>query len=187
MRLWILIVGLIFYTATFAWAGPQISNLEVHKKNGYLLMNCQLGGDIPYKYLDETLKHGISLRVTFYIVLTRIRTLLRDQVILEEQVNRLIYYQAVKNDYLIQYVGATIPPQNFSSLKEALTRATTLKNLPLLPLSQLSPSPYRIKVKVVLSKEVSIPFPFTIPLRLLHFLFGSGKIESNWGSLDFRL
>ncbi len=188
MRTLILSLSLLILFVPKAWAGLKIVQLKVDQQHGYLVASCQTSGDIPYEYLDEALKHGISLRVTFQITLLKVRPLFRDQVLLEEEVNRLLYYQAVKDDYLLQYVGATTTPQSFSSLEEALSKATTLKGLPLLPITQLQKNGhYRLKVRLVLRKEVNIPFPFTIPLRLLHFLFGGGKMESDWTSLDFRL
>lgn len=189
MRFFFLTLGLLLsFCSQAVGAAIEVTQLRVGAEHGYLVASCTTEGEIPYDYLDEALKHGVSLRLKFQIVLIRVRKLFRDQIILEQEVNRLLYYQAVKDEYLLQYVGSTIVPQRFSSLREALEKAGTLEALPLVPLAQLKPqSAYRLKVRVILKKEASLPFPFKIPIKLLHFLFGGGKMESDWASINFRL
>jgi hypothetical protein len=179
-------VGFLLWAQT-ASAGIRLSHLQVGTEHGYLVASCTPEGGFPYRRIDEALKHGVTLRLQFQIVLVKVRKLFRDQVVLKEEVSRLLYYQTVKDVYLVQYVGSTVVPQPFSSVKEALKKAASLEALPIVPLARLNPqSGYRLKVRIVIKQEVGIPFPFKIPIKLLQFLFGDGKIKSNWVSIDFR-
>ncbi len=187
LKIFILILSFVFISITRSLA-LEIYDLRVGAEQGYLVVSCQTGGDLPEERIDEALRHGVALRLQFKIILTRLRRLFRDKVILEQEVNRLVYYQAVKNVYLVQYEGAAIVPQRVPTIEEALKEAGKLENLPLIPLDKLKrQSTYRLKIKVIIQKEANPPLPFKIPLKMLHFIFGGGKMESGWESIRFRL
>ncbi len=182
MRKVFLSVILVFVLAPLAWA-LEIVDLNVGGEKGYLVASWRLA-EVPYAQLDEALRHGVPLNVIFEIRILEIRTLRRDKEILRHRVQREIYYDSVKKLYFVQFVGLPELPRQATSLEEAMELAGNLKALPLLPLYRLrTDKSYRLMVRCLLVQTVTPG----LPSRVLRFVFRSGKIESEWVSIRFKL
>ncbi len=178
----LLLIPLFFLLASVSWA-LEIVDLSVGGEKGYLVASWRLSG-VPFAQLDEALRHGVPLKVGFELRILEIRTLRRDKEILRHQVIRDIYYDSVKKLYFVQFVGLPELPRQASSLEEAMEMAGNFKALPILPLYRLRPGKtYRLMVRCVLTQTITPG----LPSRVLRFVFRSGKIESDWVSIRFKL
>ncbi|NPB09533.1 MAG: DUF4390 domain-containing protein [Thermodesulfobacteria bacterium] len=178
----LLFVVALFLFVPCAWA-LEIVDLSVGGEKGYLVASWRLT-DVPFAQLDEALRHGVPLKVIFEIRILELRTLRRDKEILRHQIVREIYYDSVKKLYFVQFVGLPELPRQATSLEEAMEMAGNLRALPLLPLHRLRPGKtYRLMVRCILVQTITPG----LPSRVLRFVFRSGKIESDWASIRFKL
>ncbi len=177
----------ILSSLTFAL---EIDTFSIKTQNGYIIMNCSLK-DVPLSELEAVLKHAVALRVKFKIVLFQVRTLYKDQLILVQEVERLVFFNTVKNSYFVQYVGQNTLPQRANSIEKAFQLAGEIKNLPILPIEHLNPQKeYVLRVKAIIRRDTNQWLPIKmlhLPIKILHFIFGGGKIESGWKSIRFKI
>ncbi len=166
------------------WAyALEITHLGVGTEGNYLVCYWELV-DLPYKELEEALKHSIPLEIRFEIILLQIRSLKRDKQLLRYETSREIYFDPVKKLYFINFIGLPRLPQQVTSLEEALEIAGNVKALPLLPINRLAPKhSYRLKVRSTLVQKLHPG----LPSRLLRFIFQQGEMKSKWASIKFHL
>ncbi len=173
----------IFFLLKASYAlALSLENVSLSTEANYLVCSWELK-DIPIEKLDETLHHGIPVRLQFEIIIEKIRRFWWDETLLHHLVLREIYYDAVKNVYNVQFVGISSAPRAFSSLEEALNVAACAQNLPLLPANLIEPGAfYRLKIKATIIQRISP----NLPSRVLRIIFKGGKIESDWKIIRFR-
>ncbi|WP_456431172.1 DUF4390 domain-containing protein [Thermosulfuriphilus sp.] len=161
-----------------------ISDLTVANSRSYILAYFSLN-DIPYEKVKEALRHGIPVRFRFEVELFELRRLRRDRRILFQEVSRIIYFDHLKNTYLIHYPGTTHPIDQTMDFKEALKMAAEINDLPLIPLQQLRPqSHYRLRVRGFMEKVTSP----SLPSKLIGVLFFRKEAEAtDWATIRFRL
>ncbi len=168
----------------------EIGTFSIKNENGYIVANCSLK-DLPLSELEGVLKHAVALRVKFKLVLFRVRPLYKDQLILVQEVERLVFFNTVKNSYFVQYVGQNTLPKRASSIEKAFQLAGEITDLPILPVEHFEPQKeYILKIKAVIRRDTNQWLPIKmlhLPIKILHFIFGGGKIESEWKSVRFRL
>ncbi|OAG28075.1 DUF4390 domain-containing protein [Thermodesulfatator autotrophicus] len=181
MKKLILTLVFLLFIASSGFA-LSIKNLTLGSEGGYLVCSWNLY-ELPKNKLDAALHHGVPVRLQFEIVLEKIKRFWWDERLLYHIVLREIYYDAVKNIYLVQLVGSSSPPKAVSSLEEALALAGNARNVPIMPLNLLTPQQfYRLKIKVTAFQKISP----NLPSRVLRFLFKGGKIESDWVTIRFK-
>ncbi len=175
---------LLFFLLATPVSALVISDLTVANSRNYVLAYFSLN-DIPYQKVEEALRHGIPVRFRFQVELFELRRLRPDRKLLIQEVTRIIYFDHLKNVYLIHYPGTTHPIDQTQELKEAIKMATEINDLPLIPVQQLrSGKRYRLRVRGFLEKMATPSFPS----RLVGVLFFRKESQvTDWVSIKFRL
>lgn len=172
----------LWAVATSSWA-LKIKDLGVVPYGDYLLAYAYLE-DLPWEDLKQVLRHGLGLKFTYRLEVYRLRRFLKDEKITQQEINRTVYYDPVKNVYFVQTVGAQAPYRAVS-IRQALMVASSLEGVPLLPLARLSPdATYRLKVKAVVQKISKTGWPKKI---IKFLLFQGDSLDTPWESLKFSL
>ena len=184
MRWKLLFLTLLFWVSTATGWALKIKDLNVAPYGDYLLLYAYLE-ELPWQDLREALRHGLGLSFTYKIEIYRIRRFLKDEKIGVQEITRTVYYDPIKNVFFVQTVGALEAPFRAGSARQALTIASSLEGLPLLPLSRLSAqASYRLKIRAEVKKFTKSGWPKKI---IKFLLFRGDTLKTPWESLKFSL
>ncbi len=162
----------------------KISDVSVTVYGDYLLIYSYVD-DLPAYELRENLKHGFGLSFTYKIKIYKVKKFSLDEKIEEQEIVRTVYYDPIKNLYLVQTIGALVVPFRVTSSHKALILASSLEGVPIIHTSRLEPSSeYKLKVKLKVKKILKR----SLPKKLINFfLFRGDSIETKWFTLKFKL
>jgi len=171
----------LWLIASLTWA-LYLRDFTVAPYQDYLLLYAYVE-DLPQADLKKAVRHGLGLSFTYEVEIKRLRRFLRDESLLSQEIVRTVYYDPVKNLYFVHTVGSAAAPYRATTFRQALTLATSLEGVPLLPLNRFEPGKrYRVSIRVRIRKFTRVSFPQKL-LRVL--LFRGETLESSWQSLVF--
>jgi len=158
----------------------QISGIQVTQNTDHLLLSLKVEGAFNDK-LEEAVQNGIPATFSFFVNISRKRTLWMNELIDDRNVTHTLKYHNLKNHYIIKKSWQGDDPFITDSFDEAKKIMSEINGLELVRLKKLDKgSRYEISAKAELDK-VKLPF-------LLNYIFFFASVwdfETEWHSYEF--
>lgn len=142
-----------------------------------LLVDFRVEGILNERILD-TLDSGLPVRFTYWVQVTRPREFLRDQVLADRKLIRVLEKDNLKDRFRVTFEEDE-ESRDVSTLDAAIQTMARVEGVSVLPLAALAaPRPLTLRLKAQLQK-------FQLPFRL-HYLFAFVSywdVETDWYSL----
>ena len=175
----ILCFTLLLPSLTFA-IDVQLSGIKVTDTTDNLLLSLKVEGAFNEK-LEEAVLNGIPATFSFFINLSRERTLWANEQIIELNVTHTLKYHNLKNHYIIKKSWQNNKPVIAESFDEAKKMMSEINDLTIIPLKRLQKkNRYRIIAKAELDK-VKLPFL----LNYILFFASLWDFETEWHAHEF--
>lgn len=127
--------------------------------------------------LVEAIQNGVALPVILEIELVRERNYLWNETIAQLRQRYELRYHALSKQYILSNLNSGVQESHFS-LERALLDMGRVRELPLLDRDLLEEGEtYQVRLRAGISTE-DLP----IPLRLLSYVYGKWRMESDWHS-----
>ncbi|MBE0617189.1 MAG: DUF4390 domain-containing protein [Proteobacteria bacterium] len=142
-----------------------------------LLVDFRVEGILNERILD-TLDSGLPVRFTYWVQVTRPREFLRDQVVADRKLVRILEKDNLKDRFRVTFEDGE-EPRDVATLDAAIRTMARVEGVSVLPLAALDASrPLVLRLKAQLQK-------FQLPFRL-HYLFAFVSywdVETDWYSV----
>ncbi len=176
----ICIILLVFAQSPVLAQDAKLTNIIVTNTRDDLLLFLTVAGAFKEK-TEKAILSGVPATFSFYINLSRSRSLWPDKSIASIKVTHTIKYNNLKKKFMIIRSWDNRKPVIISSFNEAKKLMTEIDSLKIVPLSRLEKGlRYQIQAKAELSK-------LTLPFYLHYVLFfvSLWDFETDWYTIDF--
>lgn len=165
-----------------AGAAPEliVRDVQVVVDEGVYELDARLDLPLP-EGARKAVESGLTLRLTYEIVIDRVRRYMLDAEIASLEQRYEVSYHALSQRYLVRNLN-TGEQQDFGTLQGALERVTEIRGLPVLDTALVTPGPvYEGRIRAVLDLS-------TAPDVLGWLLFWSDdwSATSDWKSWTLR-
>lgn len=153
--------------------------LEINSQDN-LILNFQIEKAMS-KDLFDILDSGLPIKFTYWIKIKRPRELLRDEILLDRTLIRVLEKDNLKNRYRVAIEGDS--PRDYAKIEEAIAIMSRVDGLDLFPVKTLEINPpIFLQIKAQLNK-------FKLPFRL-HYLLtfvSYWDFETEWYTLELPI
>jgi hypothetical protein len=175
-----LIATIVPLSDAFAQSRIAVRDVQANVDEGVYELDARVDLSLPEEG-RKAVDSGLTLRLTYEIVIDRVRRYLPDAEIAALQQRYEVSYHALSQRYLVRNLN-TGEQQDFGTLEGALDRVCDLRGLPVLDTALIAPGPvYEGRVRAVLDLS-------TAPEVLGWLLFWSDNwsAESDWKTWTLR-
>ena len=158
----------------------SIQDVQVAADEGVYELDARLDLPLP-EGARKAVESGLTLRLTYEIVIDRVRRYMLDAEIASLEQRYEVSYHALSQRYLVRNLN-TGEQQDFGTLQGALERVSEIRGLPVLDTALVTPGPvYEGRIRAVLDLS-------TAPDVLGWLLFWSDdwSATSDWKSCTLR-
>jgi hypothetical protein len=179
---WLLCVIATISPLGKALAAPElvVRDVQVAADEGVYELDARLDLPLP-DAARKAVESGLTLRLTYQIVVDRVRRYMLDDEIASLEQRYEISYHALSQRYLVRNLN-TGEQNDFGTLQGALDRVCEIRGLPVIDTALVTPGPvYEGRIRAVLDLS-------TAPDVLGWLLFWSDdwSAESDWTSWTLR-
>lgn len=154
--------------------GVDIVEARTSLADGVYVLDAQIRFHL-HQELIEAIQSGVALPVLLEIEVARERDYLWNETVAALRQRYELRYHALSKQYILSHLNSGVQ-ESYFSLDSALLDLGRVRALPLLDRALLDEGEsYQVRLRAGISTE-DLP----IPLRLLSYVYGKWRIESDW-------
>jgi hypothetical protein len=181
----VVVMFVCFLATTIATAAPEGMSVEVRSASLTLdqdvyELDARLNLQLP-KEARDAIDAGLTMRLDYEIVLTRVRNFMLDATVAELAQRYELSYHALSQRYLVRKLN-TGEQQDFGTLQAALDRISEVHGLPVVDAALVEPDRrYEVGVRALVDLNTG-----SEALRWILFWTDDWSVKSEWFEWSLR-